>query len=182
MFIKLIKFNILINKRKNKAGDESEILNEIKILKSLDHPKILKVLDLLDCNNIQELLKEMNLYLKVREFINEQSGVKGWGEAMNEAFAKLRDRLKSFKPTLTFTDLSTKTMEEFKVELSRTMYNDSILKRLSYLRTFVKWAKLKKYTVNEETNEITLADIGRLNVAEDVLVLEYNDDDEGYLG
>lgn len=84
------------------------------------------------------------------EFINEQSGVKGWGEAMNEAFAKLRDRLKSFKPTLTFTDLSTKTMEEFKVELSRTMYNDSILKRLSYLRTFVKWAKLKKYTVNEE--------------------------------
>ena len=34
-----------IKKRKNKSSDEKEILNEIAILKKLDHPKILKVID-----------------------------------------------------------------------------------------------------------------------------------------
>jgi calcium-dependent protein kinase len=35
----------IIKKRKNKSNDEKEILNEIEILKKLDHPKILKVVD-----------------------------------------------------------------------------------------------------------------------------------------
>ena len=35
----------MIKKRKNKSNDEKEILNEIAILKTLDHPKILKVID-----------------------------------------------------------------------------------------------------------------------------------------
>ena len=34
-----------IKKRKNRYNDEKEILNEIEILKKLDHPKILKVVD-----------------------------------------------------------------------------------------------------------------------------------------
>ena len=35
----------IIKKRKNRRNDEKEILNEIEILKKLDHPKILKVVD-----------------------------------------------------------------------------------------------------------------------------------------
>ena len=35
----------IIKKRKNRSSDEKEILNEIEILKKLDHPKILKVVD-----------------------------------------------------------------------------------------------------------------------------------------
>ena len=35
----------IIKKRKNKGNDEKEILNEIDILKKLDHPKILKIID-----------------------------------------------------------------------------------------------------------------------------------------
>ena len=35
----------IIKKRKNRKNDEKEILNEIEILKKLDHPKILKVID-----------------------------------------------------------------------------------------------------------------------------------------
>ena len=35
----------IIKKRKNKSNDEKEILNEIEILKKLDHPKILKIVD-----------------------------------------------------------------------------------------------------------------------------------------
>ena len=35
----------VIKKRKNLSNDEKEIMNEIGILKQLDHPKILKVID-----------------------------------------------------------------------------------------------------------------------------------------
>ena len=35
----------IIKKRKNKKNDERDILNEIEILKKLDHPKILKIVD-----------------------------------------------------------------------------------------------------------------------------------------
>jgi calcium-dependent protein kinase len=35
----------IIKKRKNRAHDEKEILNEIEILKKLDHPKILKIVE-----------------------------------------------------------------------------------------------------------------------------------------
>ena len=35
----------IIKKRKNRYNDEKEILNEIEILKRLDHPKILKIVD-----------------------------------------------------------------------------------------------------------------------------------------
>ena len=35
----------IIKKRKNKPNEEKEILNEIEILKKLDHPKILKIID-----------------------------------------------------------------------------------------------------------------------------------------
>ena len=35
----------IIKKRKNKSNEEKEILNEIEILKKLDHPKILKIVD-----------------------------------------------------------------------------------------------------------------------------------------
>ena len=35
----------IIKKRKNKSNDEREILNEIEILKKLDHPKILKIVN-----------------------------------------------------------------------------------------------------------------------------------------
>ena len=69
---------------------------------------------------------------------------------MIETFKRLKDRLRKFRPTFTFMDLTIKTMEEFKLDLAESMYNDSILKRLSYLKTFVKRAKQKKYTVNEE--------------------------------
>ena len=35
----------IIKKRKNKSSDDKEIINEISILKKLDHPKILKIVD-----------------------------------------------------------------------------------------------------------------------------------------
>ena len=84
------------------------------------------------------------------EYILEQTGVKGWGKDMIDVYNRLRDKLQTFKPELTFLTLNTKNLEAFKVYLSKSMYNDALKKNLTYLKAFVKWAKKKHYTVCED--------------------------------
>ena len=48
----------IITKKSNKQSEEKEIMNEIKILKSLDHPKILKVLDFYSTSNKYSIITE----------------------------------------------------------------------------------------------------------------------------
>ena len=84
------------------------------------------------------------------KFISVTSETKRWGEPMIEAFTRLRERLYRFKPDLKFSDLSEELMNKFLRELSTTMYNDAIEKRLSYLRQFVKWAESRNYGINKE--------------------------------
>ena len=89
-------------------------------------------------------------FLLFNEFIQEQSGVKGWGKDMVDVYTRLRDKLQKFNPNLTFLTLNTKNLEAIKVHLSESMYNDALKKNLAYLKSFVKWAKEKHYTVCEE--------------------------------
>jgi len=58
----------IIKKRKNKMNDEKEILNEIEILKKLDHPKIVKVV---------EFYSTLKKYYIITEYCQE-------GELFNE--------------------------------------------------------------------------------------------------
>ncbi len=94
--------------------------------------------------------RSSEFFLLFDEFITEQSGVKGWGKDMIDVYTRLRDKLKRFNPELTFLSLNTKTLEAFKVYLSENMYNDALKKNLAYLKSFVKWAKKKHYTVCED--------------------------------
>lgn len=89
-------------------------------------------------------------FLLFDEFIQEQAGVKGWGEDMIAVYNRLRNKLQKFNPNLTFLTLNTKNLEAIKVHLSKSMYNDALKKNLAYLKSFVKWAKQKHYTVCEE--------------------------------
>ena len=70
----------LIKKRKNKPSEEKEILNEISILKNLDHPKILKVLDFFSTTHLYYIITEycpdgelFNEIIKVGKFDEGQS-------------------------------------------------------------------------------------------------------------
>jgi len=94
--------------------------------------------------------KSTEFFQLFNEFVKEQAGVKGWGKDMVDVYNRLGDKLKRFNPTLTFIGLNIKTLEEFKVFLSKTMYNDALKKNLAYLTSFVKWAKKKHYTICEE--------------------------------
>ena len=75
---------------------------------------------------------------------------KGWGQDMITVFNRLKLKLQAYNPKMTFDSLSTSTMDGFKVELAKTMYNDAIEKHLSYFKQFVDWARDKNYRINPE--------------------------------
>ena len=87
------------------------------------------------------------LYSKFRE---ETSTTKGWTESTSDAMERLEKQIKDFKKDITFADLSTATMDALKEHLSKSMYNDALIKRLSYFKQFIKWAQNKKYAIHEE--------------------------------
>ena len=84
------------------------------------------------------------------QFIEKRSETKKWQKSMIEAFTRLRNLLYEFKPDLSFASLSEDTMNRIVTHLSKTMYNDSIVKRLSYLKQYVLWAQSKGYVINKE--------------------------------
>ena len=89
-------------------------------------------------------------YYLYDQFLKETAKVRAWGEEMKETNTRLRNSLQKFNPNLKFADLSTSTMNAIVEHLSKTMYNDALAKRLSYFKTFIKWAQAKRYPVNEE--------------------------------
>ena len=70
----------LIKKKENKPSEEKEILNEIQILKNLDHPKILKIIDFFSTPKLYYIITEycpdgelFNEIIKVGKFDEGQS-------------------------------------------------------------------------------------------------------------
>lgn len=97
----------------------------------------------------QEMSDEF--FFLFEEFIKEKSDERHWGENMREVFYGLKNKIRVFKPDMKFSDLSTSTMNALTAHLSKTMYNDALLKNLSYFKQFVSWAeKRKHYKIHEE--------------------------------
>ena len=84
------------------------------------------------------------------EFIAERSKERGWTKTTKDVYVRLKEILQKFQPNIKFSNLSIATMNKLVEYMSQTMYNDAISKRLTYLRSFVKWAQQRKYTVNDE--------------------------------
>ena len=84
------------------------------------------------------------------KFIKEMAGEKGWQKDMVDVYERLKRKVKDFKADIKFSDLSTETMDKFKVHLSQTMYNEAIDKNLTYFKSFITWAKNHNYKIHEE--------------------------------
>ena len=95
-------------------------------------------------------LKSSEFFYLFEQFIEIRSGEKGWGQDMVDVYHRLLEKIKKFQPDIKFTDWNVQTLENFKESLAQSMYNDAIKKNLSYLKSFIKWAKSKHYAVNEE--------------------------------
>ena len=92
----------------------------------------------------------VEFYYLFDQFIEKRAETKKWQKSMKEAFTRLRNILYDYKPDLSFASLSEETMNGIVEHLSKTMYNDSIVKRLSYLKQYVLWAQSKGYLINKE--------------------------------
>ncbi len=95
-------------------------------------------------------LKMSEFFYLFEEFIKIKSGEKGWGQDMVDVYQRLLEKIRKFRPDIKFTDWNVQTLETFKESLAQSMYNDAIKKNLSYLKSFIKWAKSKHYAVNED--------------------------------
>ena len=84
------------------------------------------------------------------QFRAEKAKEKGWQQDTIEMYERLQNKVKEFMPDIKFSDLSTETMDRFKVHLSKTMYNDALAKHLQYFKSFITWASKKKYKIHEE--------------------------------
>ena len=84
------------------------------------------------------------------EFRKQQQQARAWKKDMIDVFERLQKSVFEFKPNMKFSDLSIRTMDGFMRHLSKTMYNDTIKKNLSYFRQFITWAQKRNYAVHEE--------------------------------
>ena len=84
------------------------------------------------------------------DFRMQQEKARAWKKDMVDVFARLEEKIRDFNPRMSFQDLSVGTMDAFMRYLSKSMYNDTILKNLSYLKQFVTWAQKRKYPIHEE--------------------------------
>lgn len=85
------------------------------------------------------------------KYIEEKSRERSWGKDMEGVYKRLKDIIYNFRPTMKFSDLSSSTMGKLMEEMSKTMYNDALIKRLTYLKGFLKWAEARKYGVHPES-------------------------------
>ena len=86
------------------------------------------------------------------KYIESNSGDNGrqWSESRKDTFERLKKKIQEFKPNIKFSDLSTSTMDLLKVHLSKSMFNDALIKHFDYFKQFIKWCKGKGCQIHEE--------------------------------
>lgn len=84
------------------------------------------------------------------EFRAQQQLARAWKKDMIDVFERLQESVRKFKPDMKFSDLSVKTMDAFMTHLSKTMYNDTLVKNLGYFRQFINWANKRNFPIHEE--------------------------------
>lgn len=114
------------------------------------HPSLTELKERFNKKYTSSSTQDDEFFFLYDQFIKEKSEERGWHKDMTAAHKRLRDIIKNFQPDIKFSDLSTATMNKLLEHMSKTMYNEALKKRLTYLNSFVTWAKGKKYAINEE--------------------------------
>ena len=91
-----------------------------------------------------------DFFLLYDTFIHKRKETRNWEKSMVEAFERLGKLMKEYDPDLSLTTLSEEKMNGIVKKLSKSMYNDSVIKRLFYLKQFVKWAQGQGYPVHKD--------------------------------
>ena len=90
------------------------------------------------------------LYKNFLEYMKERHKDSLCKEDAILPYLQLENRLLEFDKNLSLETLTRKKMIAFTQHLAKTMYNDAINKRLTYLRCFAYWVENEGYTINRE--------------------------------
>ena len=90
------------------------------------------------------------LYKEFIEYMNARLKRKTCKAESIEPYLHLKNRLYEYDKTISLESLTAQKMDGFICHLAKTMFNESILKYLKYLKCFVEWADEEGYSVNKE--------------------------------
>lgn len=91
-----------------------------------------------------------DFFLLFDTFIERRKETRSWNKSIYQTFKRLRTLLYEYDPNLSFSGLSEETMNGIVKKLSETLHNDALIKRLFYLKQFVKWALGQGYPVHKD--------------------------------
>ena len=86
----------------------------------------------------------------IEQYITNQSQTRAWKDNYKDEWERLIQSIKRYNKTTNWSSFSETYMNGYLNHLSETLHNDKIKKYLRKLREFLKWAKLKRYPVNDD--------------------------------
>lgn len=113
--------------------------------------------------NLDELKRQFNYTFKSSEgtkteeffyimlsYIEKTSQTKSWTDTYKSEWMRVRKSLHTYNDSTNWYSFDESYMNGYLLHLSQSMLNEKIKKNLIKLREFLKWAKLKKYPVNDD--------------------------------
>ena len=83
-------------------------------------------------------------------YIEKTSQTKSWTDTYKSEWMRVRKSLHTYNDSTNWNSFDESYMNGYLLHLSQSMLNEKIKKNLIKLREFLKWAKLKKYPINDD--------------------------------
>lgn len=144
-----IQYNILNGNIDTCIEFINDYFNRVSLRNAL--PSLNELKQLFNYSFKQSTHKQNGEFFYVFEqYIKMRNETRHWTDEYKKMFTRVCKSLKSFNPDIYFTDFSIEMMNKYLKYLSKTMYNDKIVKVMSMLKEFLKYASKKNYPVNNE--------------------------------
>ena len=116
-----------------------------------------------DVVNLLDLKKQFNYVFKsnettqgneffyvIEQYISNQSQTRVWRDSYKEEWMRLVKSIRKYNKTTNWSSFTETYMNGYLNHLALTLHNDKIKKYLRKLSEFLKWAKLKRFPVNDD--------------------------------
>jgi integrase len=97
-------------------------------------------------NKLQQVATTKSFFDVFNTFIQSMGAQNSWTPATHAKFLTIQSHLKSFDATLVFEKISEETLQEFvRYQIGLPLRNTTIVKNMSFVRWFLRWAYQKGY-------------------------------------
>ena len=91
-----------------------------------------------------------DFFYVMQSYIDNTAQTKSWSARYKDEWERVMSGLHRFQPSTSWGSFTESYMNDYLKFLAKTMLNEKIDKNLEKVREFLKWAKLKKYPVNDD--------------------------------